>query len=247
MAQEADPPVPDTDAVDVRALFNVDALGNPADGQPPVDPAAQDIPAQDIPPPASSPVLVPELVAETPPVAITPAPATDVPPAATQIIREDGHVDVDVAPPPAATPPPMPLATPDPEKTWEGKGFAVLRALDKVTARTQSFDAQVGQVTRFGDLYIKVQACREPPPIFTSESAAFLQVWDVPLGHTASRWVFSGWMFASSPALSALDHPVYDVWVIDCKDANEPKAPKPPVAAPVPVNEPADDAAAPRD
>lgn len=101
-----------------------------------------------------------------------------------------------------------------------------LRSLDKITARTLTFDAQVGTIIRFGDIYIKILSCRKPPAIEKTESAAFLQIWEVDKVKDQSRWIFSGWMFASSPALSAMDHPVYDVWVMDClgKEAEE-KAP----------------------
>lgn len=91
-----------------------------------------------------------------------------------------------------------------------------LRSLDKVTARTLTFDAQVGSTIKFGDIYIKVQSCRKPPPVEKSEAASFLQIWQIDKTNQESRWVFSGWMYASSPALSGMDHPVYDVWVIDC-------------------------------
>lgn len=98
-----------------------------------------------------------------------------------------------------------------------------LRSLDKITARTLTFDAQVGTIIKFGDIYIKILTCRKPPPVEKTESAAFLQIWEVDKVKDQSRWIFSGWMFASSPALSAMDHPVYDVWVIDClgKDPEE--------------------------
>lgn len=102
-----------------------------------------------------------------------------------------------------------------------------LRSLDKITARTSTFDAQVGTVIKFGDIYIKILACRKPPAVEKTESAAFLQIWEVDKVKDASRWIFSGWMFSSSPALSGMDHPVYDVWVIDClgKDPDEMPAP----------------------
>ena len=90
-----------------------------------------------------------------------------------------------------------------------------LQSLDKTTARTMTFEARVGSTIQYGPLYIKVQACRKAPPVEQPESAAFLQVWEVTHDKKAN-WVFSGWMFASSPALSAMDHPIYDVWVIDC-------------------------------
>ena len=98
-----------------------------------------------------------------------------------------------------------------------------LRSLDKVTARTQVFEAQVGKTVKFGSVYIRVQACRKAPEFEQPESAAFLQVWEAVNEDSisqnekpASEWIFSGWMFGSSPGLSAMDHPIYDVWVLDC-------------------------------
>jgi len=106
-----------------------------------------------------------------------------------------------------------------------------LQGLDKSTARTMTFEAKVGDTVRYGPLYVRVQACRKNPPIEKPESAAFLQVWEVPPETQSSEWVFSGWMFASSPALSAMDHPVYDVWVLGCTGREDEEAP-PPAAAP---------------
>lgn len=99
------------------------------------------------------------------------------------------------------------------------KNIAVLRGLDKVSARIQTFETTINQTVRFGkNLYIRVRACRKSDPIDTPESAAFMEVWQKDGETGESHWIFSGWMFASSPALSAMDHPVYDVWVIDCKN-----------------------------
>lgn len=91
-----------------------------------------------------------------------------------------------------------------------------LQGLDKSVGRTVTFEAKVGDTIQYGPLFVKIHACRKAPPIEKPESAAFLQIWEVPPGEKKSEWVFSGWMFASSPALSAMDHPVYDVWVIEC-------------------------------
>ena len=91
-----------------------------------------------------------------------------------------------------------------------------LQGLDKSVGRTVTFEAKVGSTIQYGTLFIKIQSCRKAPPIEKPESAAFLQIWEVPPGEEKSEWSFSGWMFASSPALSAMDHPVYDVWVLDC-------------------------------
>ena len=109
------------------------------------------------------------------------------------------------------------LACPGPAAAeMEDYPKAQLRGLDNSTARTSTFDIAVGETIQYGPLYIRLQSCRKAPPIETPESAAFVQVWDVPPGSDDSRWIFSGWMFASSPALSAMDHPVYDVWLLDC-------------------------------
>lgn len=97
-----------------------------------------------------------------------------------------------------------------------------LQGLDKSVGRTTTFEAKVGSTIQYGPLFIKIDSCRKAPPIEKPESATFLQIWEVPPGEDKSEWVFSGWMFASSPALSAMDHPVYDVWVLDCLGKEQP-------------------------
>ncbi len=97
---------------------------------------------------------------------------------------------------------------------------AVLQGLDKTTARISKFDAPVGKSVRFGTLVITVRDCIKHPPEEEPESAAFLQIDEVRQGDrttVTSERVFSGWMFASSPALSALENPIYDIGVLDCK------------------------------
>jgi hypothetical protein len=95
---------------------------------------------------------------------------------------------------------------------------AVLQGLDKITARVSTFDAPVGTPVRFGTLSILVRDCEKTPPEETPQSGAFLQIDEAQPGEGDVR-LFSGWMFASSPALSALEHPVYDVELLDCKAA----------------------------
>jgi len=97
---------------------------------------------------------------------------------------------------------------------------AILQGLDKVTARVSTIEARLGDTAKFGALEIIVRACDKRPPEETPESAAFLDVWEVRPGEPAGS-IFRGWMFASSPALSALEHPVYDVWVLDCQNTRE--------------------------
>jgi hypothetical protein len=97
---------------------------------------------------------------------------------------------------------------------------AVLQAMDKVTARISRLEAPIGQTIRYGDLEIEVKTCRKRPPEEPPESAAFIEIYETKKGER--RKVFGGWMFASSPALSAMDHPVYDVWVVDCVVGGKP-------------------------
>jgi len=95
---------------------------------------------------------------------------------------------------------------------------AVLQGLDKVTARISTIRAPVGTTVTFGSLQIIARACIKRPPEETPESSAFLEIHDVKPGEAPVK-IFSGWMFASSPALSALEHPVYDISVVDCRNS----------------------------
>lgn len=102
---------------------------------------------------------------------------------------------------------------------------AMLQGLDKITARISTFEAPVDQPVRFGTFEITVHACDKRSPEEPPESAAFLEIVDVRPDSPAVA-LFSGWMFASSPALSAVEHPVYDVWVVDCTKASSSAAVK---------------------
>ena len=94
---------------------------------------------------------------------------------------------------------------------------AILQGLDKTTARVTKFEAPVGQPVSFGTLKITVRDCRKRPPEQEPESAAYLDIDEILQDQGAPKHIFSGWMFASSPALNSLEDPVYDVWVLDCK------------------------------
>ncbi|MCF6214674.1 MAG: DUF2155 domain-containing protein [Emcibacter sp.] len=101
-------------------------------------------------------------------------------------------------------------------ESQEDISVVTLSALDKITTQLSTIEIKRDQTVRFGTLEITLRYCRKNPPEETPETVAFLEITDV--GHNnQNRKVFSGWMFASSPALSPLEHPVYDVWVKDCK------------------------------
>lgn len=101
----------------------------------------------------------------------------------------------------------------------EARDIVVLRALDKITARITEIELPLESETRFGTLVINAKYCRTRPPIETPETFAYLEIDNVKRSGERAR-VFEGWMVASSPALNALEHAVYDVWVIDCKMAS---------------------------
>ena len=94
--------------------------------------------------------------------------------------------------------------------------MVIMQGLDKVTARVSTFQAPLGVTVRFGTLEISVKSCDRTPPEEPPESAVFLEVMEKRPDEPVTE-LFRGWMFSSSPALSALEHPVYDVWVLECQ------------------------------
>ena len=173
----------------------------PAPPPPVIPPAEPVVPSQaEEPPPVQTPAPPP-----------TPAPITAEKPA--QAAAKPKVVEKPAAPAPRVR-----------------GGAAIIQAIDKVTAETLKFEAPVGQPIRYKTLIITVRACEttaadEEQP----DSAAYLTVDSQPKAAPgrsapAARQVFRGWMFASSPGLNPLQHPVYDAWLISCR-----------ASAPVPV------------
>ena len=113
----------------------------------------------------------------------------------------------------------------------EPRSIAVLRALDKVTARVTTLEVPVDESVFFGSLEIIAKTCDKSPPEEVPESAAFLDIFETVDGDTIEN-VFRGWMFASSPGLSAMQHRVYDIWVIDCRNKTSTQTFKPSSPAP---------------
>lgn len=114
------------------------------------------------------------------------------------------------------TPPEEVPAAPVPEAPAKPFNAVKLRGLNKVTARTSTFDAPLGAVSRFGNVEIIPRKCWQAPPENQPENAAMLQIRELKPGE-GPRTIFSGWMFASSPALSALENAVYDITVLSCE------------------------------
>ena len=96
---------------------------------------------------------------------------------------------------------------------------AIIQGLDKITARVLTIDAPVGKQVRFGTLDIMVRRCHKRPPTETPETTAYIEIRERRLGEAVVD-LFAGWMFASSPAASSMEHPIYDVWVVNCKNSS---------------------------
>ncbi len=94
----------------------------------------------------------------------------------------------------------------------------LLRGLDKITGRPTNIAAPIGKPVHFATLTITARFCYSTPPSETPETTAFVQIEDHRPDQPAKR-VFSGWMYGSSPGLNAVEHPLYDVWVISCNNA----------------------------
>ncbi|HLZ02638.1 MAG TPA: DUF2155 domain-containing protein [Bradyrhizobium sp.] len=119
---------------------------------------------------------------------------------------------------------------------------ASFSGLDKITGRVINFDEAIGETVQFGALRVKTDACYTRPATEAANTDAFVEVDEITLQGEVKR-IFSGWMFAASPGLHAVEHPIYDVWLTDCKDpettvvtaAPEVKPASPPVTQKPPV------------
>lgn len=120
-------------------------------------------------------------------------------------------------------PPPQRIANPT----------AVFSGLDKITGRIISFDVAINETVQFGALQVTPRVCYSRPPTETPNTDSFVDVDEVTLQGEIRR-IFTGWMFAASPGLHAIEHPIYDIWITDCKGGQNPnvaEAPGRPQAA----------------
>lgn len=172
----------------------------------PTPPVAQ--PASTGPTPAGAPIGVPAPVPGAPVVA---------PGAEVAAIQEEAPPEAEAAPTKVE---PAPVATPG---RRQRRPIAIVHAIDKVTAESMLFEVEVGgRPVRFNKtLIFSARACEVSAPDEQTEDAiAYLEVGVQPRGvavPTEARQIFKGWMFASSPAISGLQHPIYDAWVVGCK------------------------------
>ena len=149
------------------------------------------------------------------------------------------------APQEANQPPPSEEVVVEPPPQRIANPTAVFSGLDKITGRIISFDVALNETVQFGALQVTPRVCYSRPPTETPNTDSFVEVDEVTLQGEIKR-IFTGWMFAASPGLHAVEHPIYDVWLTDCKGAQNPavaevpaqEQPKPaakPAARPAPA------------
>jgi hypothetical protein len=117
---------------------------------------------------------------------------------------------------------------------------ASFSGLDKITGRIINFDEDIGETVQFGALRVKTDACYTRPSTEAANTAAFVEVDEITLQGEVKR-IFSGWMYATSPGLHGVEHPIYDIWLTDCKGPDQtivnaaPDPPKQPTPPPPPA------------
>jgi hypothetical protein len=219
------------------------------------------LPGQGVPPPGS---VQSQPLAPPPGTTIIPQ---NAPGAVTVAPPQPSQGGVAVAPPPASPPPgqrqpksvPGVAATlqPGDEVVTEPPASKIVNkkasfsGLDKITGRIINFDADIGETVQFGALRVKTDACYTRPATETTNTDAFVEVDEITLQGEVKR-IFSGWMFAASPGLHGVEHPIYDIWLTDCKGplqtivSAQPDPPKPPPPPPVAAKRAPPKQAAPR-
>jgi len=98
------------------------------------------------------------------------------------------------------------------------KIYINLTALDKITAKTSSIRLAVGEIKSFGSLEIKALKCAYSKDDDNPDTLAYIQVKDLSSKDNNQVFLFNGWTFASNPTLQSIDHPVYDLWIINCEN-----------------------------
>jgi hypothetical protein len=97
---------------------------------------------------------------------------------------------------------------------------AIFAGLDKITGRIIAFEVQVNETVQFGALQLTPKVCYSRPVTERPNTTSFIEVDEITFNNEAKR-IFNGWMFASSPGLNAIEHPVYDIWLTGCKGATD--------------------------
>jgi hypothetical protein len=203
-------------------------LPSPMNLPPSSRPGAGSIQSEPLAPLPGGPISPQPPPGEQPQQQATPSPLPGLPPGQRQPRGGLQQQQTNTAPQPGdevvVEPPPQRIANPQ----------AVFAGLDKITGRIIKFDVAINETVQFGALQVTPRVCYSRPATETPNTDSFVEVDEVTLQGEIKR-IFSGWMFAASPGLHAVEHPVYDVWLTDCKGAKDPSiadaAPDAPAAA----------------
>jgi hypothetical protein len=193
-------------------------------------------PGQAVPPPGSfqsQPLPPPGGQQEQPPSAVTTPPGAQPLPGQKPPPKSANAPPTSAPPAPATLQPGDEVVTEPPAQKIVNKQ-AVFAGLDKITGRIIKFDVDIGETVQFGALRVKPDACYTRPSTEAANTDAFVEVDEITLQNEVKR-IFSGWMFAASPGLHGVEHPIYDIWLTDCKEPQstvatqtEPAKPAPP-------------------
>jgi hypothetical protein len=181
--------------------------------------------SQPLAPPPGSPAAPPN---QPPAVAVAP-PSAPGAPGQRQPQQKGGPVPQT----PASLQPGDEVVTEPPAQKIVNKK-ATFSGLDKITGRIINFDEEIGETVQFGALRVKTDACYTRPATEATNTDAFVEVDEITLQGEVKR-IFSGWMYAASPGLHGVEHPIYDIWLTDCKEPQQTIA----TAAPDPASKPA--------
>jgi hypothetical protein len=223
-----DPPRPPGNVPD-RPPMDLDR-GPPPGGLPPGPPPRSRIQTEPLPPPPG--------VATAPPAATRPQ---DTPPRAPA----QGTRPSRGTPQPASAPAPNDEVVITPPAVKIANPTAVFSGLDKITGRIITFEVALDETVRFGALEVTPRACYTRPPTENANTDGFVEVDELTLQGELRR-IFTGWMFAASPGLNAVEHPIYDVWLIDCKGGAQPTLTAETAPEPAPQSRPPTRAQPPR-
>jgi hypothetical protein len=242
-----------------RPPSSVPNRSSPGRALPPPPGQYQRAPDQYPPPPNEYPAQLERLPPPPPPTAAAPLRGSGVesqplppPPGG---LSDPGRVPAGSPPQPASLPPnsgapqtpPAPVGPPIEEVVTEPPSqkipnpTAVFSGLDKITGRITTFEVAINETVQFGALRVRPRACYTRPPTEAPNTTGFIEVDEVTLQGQVKR-LFRGWMFAASPGLHGVEHPIYDVWLSDCKGAQtaavEEPTPTPPPPLPTQRSQP---------
>ncbi|CAN5220645.1 DUF2155 domain-containing protein [soil metagenome] len=193
-------------------------------------------PGQGVPPPGAvqtqplAPPPATTVIPQNPPGGAVPPSIAVAPPTPSPL--PPGQRPKNAPPAPATLQPGDEVVTEPPAQKIVNKK-AVFSGLDKITGRIINFEADIGETVQFGALRVKTDACYTRPATEATNTDAFVEVDEITLQGEVKR-IFSGWMFAASPGLHGVEHPIYDIWLTDCKGpeaavaTTQPEPPKPP-------------------